>query len=700
MAPPEPSDKQIEKLKRVLAVGTRGSAQYLEGFQQSLSTNIKELNKSRIRAVVSRLNAVSATANAARQPLHDLLLQVANVAMSANDHAHLRYSNVNEIVVHLLTESAKTKDLPTIRLISDYLHTIFSDATEGPQHIEHFVRAGHIFTLLTVAREELLQLKRHNNSPTLTVAMSLTQLCLRWLLSSSQAAVSAVRASVLEYLDAGGIVDYCVAVASASVQEEDLPCLQYSLLILHLLLPVSVHRPQGMDWTRRLFESVTTLLSHLLHPTPQADVKPLETPSVNLSLVLFTAFRLLNAIARLDIAAVQQLMKRDSGSASAPANTAPKPDKEDYGANGASAFMTQFYHMILRFSAVVASNAANLERIEREKWTDDALAAANAEGLVPFPTAVPLTASFKDAIAFGTTLQDVPRAALPSTCSSIAPPGPAATASQSSAPKKPSGFLRVALHESFLLIGYLSLRNPAFQSMFCWGKEKPLISLLLSSLPVQYFALGRHILFPTLMSLCFECDSVTSVAKREMDLSELQQFLAVERAALPSLPAVVQSNTPAPAASTGTTDPPQAAATSTSAAPATSAGPKPALTNSATDTPRSQPLTNTSWADIDDDFHSDCATFELPPAEGSHEAVSAGAGGAEAAAAKAIPPPPVQLLPPSLLRFPSNAKGKSGSRAKVNSTPAYATYFRLDRRFPYELWGAFEAFLAKPAPSA
>ena len=59
------------------------------------------------------------------------------------------------------------------------------------------------------------------------------------------------------------------------------------------------------------------------------------------------------------------------------------------------------------------------------------------------------------------------------------------------------------LHEIIVLIGYLSLLNKDIQDLM--GKHKILVTLC-NKLPFRYFSEQKYqaILFPTLISLCFE----------------------------------------------------------------------------------------------------------------------------------------------------------------------------------------------------
>eukprot|EP01064_Diplonema_japonicum_P009911 TRINITY_DN17325_c0_g1_i1.p1 TRINITY_DN17325_c0_g1~~TRINITY_DN17325_c0_g1_i1.p1 ORF type:complete len:1478 (+),score=479.35 TRINITY_DN17325_c0_g1_i1:62-4495(+) len=103
--------------------------------------------------------------------------------------------------------------------------------------------------------------------------------------------------------------------------------------------------------------------------------------------------------------------------------------------------------------------------------------------------------------------------------------------------------LRSVLHELLLFIGYCGMRNNETKELFRWGKT-PILSLL-CNLPVAYFSTSyKHVLFPTLVLLCYGEAENRTILQSEISLSSIVDFIKDKLVATP--PPVTADDTTTP----------------------------------------------------------------------------------------------------------------------------------------------------------
>jgi hypothetical protein len=215
--------------------------------------------------------------------------------------------------------------------------------------------------------------------------------------------------------------------------------------------------------------------------------------SASATCVIFTTMKVLNTIARWKLESFQALLQGER----------PK-DVDQHDATGAT--RQEMFHIMSSFFNYVGSHDDALERLP---------AATSVEST---------TASFSEFLQFGPTYPGMPRIGLPPSCFS---------AELTSEKWSECTFLRAALHELILLMGYLSLCAPLLQEIFSWGKDRPLLCSILSYLPMPYFSQCRHLLFPTLAAIVLNDCRNRKLLEREMDLKSLLDFLNEEFESLP-----------------------------------------------------------------------------------------------------------------------------------------------------------------------
>lgn len=76
-------------------------------------------------------------------------------------------------------------------------------------------------------------------------------------------------------------------------------------------------------------------------------------------------------------------------------------------------------------------------------------------------------------------------------------------------------------------MGYFALRNAKNQEVMLWGKSPQTPIQKLCALPIQYFTEPKykHILFPTLVTICYENKNNTHVMQQEMSTLPLVEFI-------------------------------------------------------------------------------------------------------------------------------------------------------------------------------
>ncbi|CAF4081483.1 unnamed protein product, partial [Adineta steineri] len=82
------------------------------------------------------------------------------------------------------------------------------------------------------------------------------------------------------------------------------------------------------------------------------------------------------------------------------------------------------------------------------------------------------------------------------------------------------------LHQIILLIGYYCVLNQDNQCRLAFG-NRPTVLQQLSCLPFRYFVESKYmdILFPTLISCSYDCDTTRAILQTEMSLELIANFI-------------------------------------------------------------------------------------------------------------------------------------------------------------------------------
>jgi len=345
---------------------------------------------------------------------------------------------------------------------------------------------------------------------------------------------------------------------------------------------------------------------------------------------------------------------------------------EDALASSASAFAiggasrVELYHVALGFFTYINTHTT------LERMGTDAASIAEIQTQHPSP-------SFVEAVQFGVTRGNLPRAPLPASCTGFfAEAAPSSARSSVTAASTTKGgahderpfssesvYLRAALHELTLFLGYVCLGESSIQEIFSWGKNRPLLSTMLNGLPMQYYAQCRHVLFPTLLAIADHDNRNQLLLAREMDKDSLIKFLEEEYQLLPG-----KMKTQAQSVAKEAAD------------PQTPASPPPTPVSGPAAVPAAP---HRNWADDDED--DDC-WFGVPPPKAK------AATGTPAAAA-----PPVEVP----LSAPKRERERLVRLLRQNVTPlslpAAISQYRFERRFPPALWlAALESLKEGVAP--
>ncbi|EKG01784.1 hypothetical protein TCSYLVIO_007206 [Trypanosoma cruzi] len=507
---PQEEEQLAQKLAKVVAVTARQGKSYMEIYQKESTMSAKDLNRSKLRSIISRLgsNTSSASLVQCRQSLHDLLgmTEFADV-----DHEYVRYFNSYESFARVLMDSRRKSDMVTFRLAHNALIRFLTDANEGKKHVLMFIRSGNLAPLLLCIRDEIKDLKRHSHSIPLAASLEILQLCFERIAIDAQTNVKliTVRDQLLADLDAAGIDRYCVAVTRAFTEEEDLKVVYSATRLIHSQVSILSKKKGDFPtvWFRQVACAFFTLLENILTP----DGCPLSATGTLLSArritIIFIVFRVLNSLARWRLDLLQELLHDasiDKGGSNIHVDPKVVSEKTPNVIT-----LTEIFHVLSGFFTYVQTHADLLETIPGENTVDEGV-----------------RGSFESALKFGVTLAQIPP--LPAS-----QPSNSSTAGLTMTPARPPYYLRAALHECLLLIGYLCVQDKQIQGMFAWGKGKSLLSRILSALPLQYFTSACHILYPTLLAIIVNMEDNLTFAKREMDIKPLLKLLEEEYQALP-----------------------------------------------------------------------------------------------------------------------------------------------------------------------
>ncbi|KEG14313.1 hypothetical protein DQ04_00531180 [Trypanosoma grayi] len=507
---PQQEEEQLaQKLAKVVAATLRQGKTFNENYQRESTMSAKDLNRSKLRSIISRLGSSASPTSLAqcRQPLHDLL---GTSDFCEVDHEYMRYFNAYETLTRVMMDSRRGNDMVTFRLAYAALLRFLTGSGEGKQHVLTFVRSGDLAPLLVCIREEIKGLKRHSHSVPLAASLEILQLCFERIATDTQtnARLINVRDQLLSDLDAASIEKYCIAVTRVCTEEEDLEVVYSATRLLYSQVCI-LSKKKGdcpTAWFRQVACAFFTLLQNILTPdgVPLSETSPLLSP--RRIVIVFIVFRVLNCLARWQLEILQELLH----DATSDRNQHVHVDPKDVQAEHSSVItQTEMFHVLTGFFTYTHAHPDLLESIEEEKVV--------GEGV---------RGSFEEALKFGVTLAQIPP--LPSLPSSNSPPS-----SSTISAARPSYHLRAALHECLLLIGYLCVQDKQIQGMFAWGKGKSLLSRILSAMPFQYFTSARHILFPTVLAILVDAEDNLTLAKGEMNIKPLLSLLEEEYQALP-----------------------------------------------------------------------------------------------------------------------------------------------------------------------
>ncbi|KAG8346978.1 hypothetical protein ERJ75_001746900 [Trypanosoma vivax] len=503
-------EQLAQRLAKALACTVRQGKNFLEKYQKESSANLKELNRSKIKAIVNRLGCSSSPAPVAqcRQALRDLL---GATDIGEIDHECIRYFNAYECIVFVMMESRRTNNMGVFRLAHDVLNRFLTDKKEGTQHVISFVRSGNLTPLLLCISEEIKNLKRQSRSVALVASLEILQMCFGCIAveSRTNSHLIAIRDQLLEDFDVTNIEKYCIAVARVCVSEEDLDVVQSATRLLHS--QIYVLSKKKSDFPTAWFQEVSSAFFALLQNILTPNGSPLNESSPLLSSrridIIFTVFHVLNCLARWNLEVLQELL-HDSPSSTK--RTSAQPGSNCAGAEPSNAITrTELFHVLNGFFTYVSSHTNHLETIPEERAICDST-----------------SKSFEEALKFGVTIEQSSLLAKAQTYES-------ARSGMIPVMTRHPHHLRTALHECLLLIGYLSLQDPQIQCIFAWGKDKSLLSKVLSAMPFQYFTLARHILYPTLLPILLDSEDNLTLAKGEMNLKSLLELVKEEFEILP-----------------------------------------------------------------------------------------------------------------------------------------------------------------------
>ncbi|KAK7202115.1 hypothetical protein NESM_000280400 [Novymonas esmeraldas] len=504
------AEQQAARMSRLATTAAHHGKVFVDTYQKTSSQATKDLNRSRLRVIFSRLAAAVAAPSAA-QCKHPLS-EIAAAPLGDADYEFVRYFNAFDTLVKVLVEARKARDFGVMRQAADILLSWFVEEKEGRENVLYFVKSGCAVPLLTCLREEARSLRLQHNAEVLRCAMEVLGMCLERISAEAQggAKLAPVRDQLLNEMEVCDIDRVCVALLQTCTEEDELQLAYTALCIVHAEMSI-VTRRKG-EVKRHWFEQMTTSLFTLLQNMLTSNGSPLQEGDTSLSgervTILFCIFRTLNTLARWHLTKFQELLRDGSTEVAAAAEAMQEGSGDPTRpAAGRSAPVlitrTKLFHVLNGFFMYIHGHLQELETIPASQ---DAAVALGKDA----------SGSFAEALQFGVTLNAFP--AFP--C--VANPGDS---------QKLSGrrtHLRSALHECILLVGYLCFDDSPLQEMMGWGKQKPLLGTMLNVLPITYFSTARHILFPTILCAILQNNRNSMIVREEMSLAELQQFISQE----------------------------------------------------------------------------------------------------------------------------------------------------------------------------
>ena len=279
--------------------------------------------------------------------------------------------------------------------------------------------------------------------------------------------------------------------------------------------------------------------------------------------------------------------------------------------------------------------------------------------------------------------------------------------------------MRALLHEMLLVMGYSAIKSQQVQEIFRWGTSSNLLQQL-CNLPVTYFSQYKHVLFPTLIILCFNNPQNRRIILQEVSAAPVSKFIvqyAQDHDILMTLPTKDPKPKPKPKpkpspgprtspAQSGSTD--KGTECRAHAEPSAAAKPRPKATGASQAKGPSTPQKAAAAGAAASASHGSAEEAHAPGADkegAGHGApvVDAAAGAEAVGTVTGIPPSPDA----SKKKAKKKAKGVEGAEEEEHAcrdsdpgnvgAPEYrpvcqSPFFSFERRFPVELWPDAKAF--------
>lgn len=507
-------EQQAARLTRLSSTSAQRAKVFSDTYQKMSTQSTRDLNRSRLRAVFSRLAAAVATPSMAqcKHPLNE----INSTALTDSDYEYVRYFNAFETLLKVLVEARKARDLGVLRQTTDILQSWFVDEKEGRENVIYFIKSGCAVLLVLYLADEARTLRLQHNPEALRCGMEILGICLERISAEAQNAskLASVRDQLLNDMDVAGVDRICLAVLQTSSEEEDLQLAYTALCIIHTELGVLTRR-KG-DVKKQWFQQVTTALFTLLQNMLTPGGSPLQENDPSLSCdrvtILFCLFRTLNTLARWQLTTLQELLHDSTADIAATLGTTTEGESAvarmpsaDFSTTVIT--RTELFHVLNGLFMYIHGHLDDMETIPAGEDGGGG-GGANKTAL----------GSFGEALQFGVTLNVFP----------VFPCDAAAGLGESLRPGGAHYHLRATLHECILLVGYLCFDDAPLQDMMGWGKGRPLLGNILHVLPITYFSNARHILFPTVLAAMLQNQRNALIVREEMSISELQQFMQQE----------------------------------------------------------------------------------------------------------------------------------------------------------------------------
>lgn len=463
----------MQKFARCAVLAAKHAKPYLE----STSHIPAEAAKSKLRPLLGRIAANTSSVALCRQPLSDLIAALDTCTPA--DFAALRWQGGLPVIADVLSECrrGKSTDTATLRVVFDLISRLLSHPTERTANLDYFTRSGCVMHLLAVIQEDMASVKRPlpwTFTSVLTALLTVSRYVLHEAGDRPEMQVHRLMLfDAFDSLDLYGFILTYVGQAEA----DDMPGVQLMLAVLQCIFSAKQqHQLSAMaqrDLCARLCHALFSCVANVLMKGGQY-LKSDAAITPTASAVLFAALRTLNDVTRKSLRHTQALLAD-------------------------AATSTEFYHVVSSVCTYVVSHEDELEAIPPSTL------AAEDYGKSP---------SFRDAADAGITFDQIPV------------PDPL-TRKQSQ-----QWFLRAAFHELVLFTGYVAVNNTGVQDLFCYGTSGPLLSQLVAALQVSYFGVSMHVVFPSLLAICYQHPRNLVILANDMDRDSLVAFLTAEVEAL------------------------------------------------------------------------------------------------------------------------------------------------------------------------